>query len=79
MKTENEWLMYMTEYINKDEFNRAISWHIRLDLEDNFNLSLKTSKINYDLNKLVVKGFLTKVANKYCTEYKLIKDENSRG
>ncbi len=66
---KQEWKDYITIYINNNEYNRAISWHIRLDLEDRFNYS--TSKINYELNKLINDGYLNKETSKYCTTYTL--------
>lgn len=69
MKTEQEWLEYVTKYIENDEYKRAISWHIRLDLED--SLGYSTAKINYELNKLCKKGLLVKKISVYCIEYKL--------
>lgn len=66
------WLDYIIDYINNNKYKRAISWHIRLDLKEKFNYN--TSKINYELSKLVKDGFLNKSTSVYCTTYTL-KDE----
>ncbi len=70
---KQEWLEYITDYINKDEYKRAVSWHIRLNLEDKFNYT--TAKINYELSKLVKDGFLNKDTSKYCTTYTLYDEQ----
>lgn len=67
--SKQEWKEYITNYISNDKYNRAISWHVRLDLEDKF--SYNTAKINYELDKLVKDGYLNKETTKYCTIYTL--------
>jgi len=69
---KQEWLEYVTQYIEKNEFKRAVSWHMRLDLEDKFDYT--TAKINYELNKLVKDGLLNKETSVYCTIYTLKND-----
>ena len=61
---ENMWLSRVLSnlYITYDY---VISWHLR----ETFGNT--TPQINYQLNKLVKKGYLTKEASSYCTQYHL--------
>ena len=69
MKEKELWYNYIKNYIDKNKYDYAVSWHIRIDLERLYNYS--TQKINYEINKLVKDGLLRKETNVYCTKYYL--------
>lgn len=64
---QKEWLAYVTKHIEEDPYKRAVSWHLRVHLNDEYS----TPKINYELTKLVKKGLLVRTSTPYCVEYRL--------
>lgn len=60
--------------IEKCQWSRVISWHLKLDFEGKYS----TSKINYELEKAVRKGLLAKRVTRGCSvEYTKIESSQN--
>lgn len=70
MKKEELWLERLKKYIQNYECPYGVcSWWLRLEYEDE---KIKTSQINYYLNKSVEKGLLGVEKTKSYTKYFLL-------